>query len=134
MKLTAHNIQQKMDKRLRYNIILKSMKKPITAKQLERVHKTKNNCLNHLLLDLKDQGYVIRLPKNGHSYLWQAINFDYREEGIDYDRPADDQERDERLQAHKPSLADPVYVHKPTHSRCERKSPRVYPSGAQTYA
>lgn len=122
---------RKERKRKRYNIILNVLREPMTLKYLE-AHMNAKNTLYSALAELRRGGFVICVGTNDEGKncvrLWQAVSFDFRENGMTYD---DDDTGDA------PSLADKIYKHDPdkmaqkykdtaAYDRKLRKSARVY--------
>jgi hypothetical protein len=138
-------ITMKIKKRDRYNKILEVLREPHTVEQLESILSSNPHSMKTFINNLRLQGYikVVGVVINqSRAYIWQAVKFEYSEEGVDYNQPAMDFVEVTDSTA---SLADAHYVHNPNayaakmietsrQTRAERKSPRVYVSGAQTYA
>lgn len=140
--LQAHIIQKKRQKRERFNRLLEGLREPRTCQQLEDDLGATRNYFTHAVTMLADYGYVKKVGNIGRTNIWQAISFDYREDGMDYESPISFYQAPTLTPT---TLADAVYRHNPDdfrdkHNdtsallRRERKSPRVWVSGAQTYA
>jgi len=142
INLAAHIHAKKINKRNRFNRILEGLREPKTCQQLEDDLGASRNYFTHSVTMLADAGYVKLIKPRSKfqaSNVWQAINFDYREDGIDYD-----QEPKLFMQQQSPNepyvgLAAPVYRHNPNHkhfipkyteqsqqARREWKSDKVY--------
>ncbi|MES2636652.1 MAG: hypothetical protein V4605_04945 [Pseudomonadota bacterium] len=135
--LTRHIHQKKINKRERFNKILEGLREPKTCQQLENMQNATRNYYTHAVRMLADAGYVICVGETigcNPANIWQAIHFDYREHGIDYDALPD---ADYQPPTPITTLADPVYRHNPDNyseayaetarqMRAHRKSPKVH--------
>jgi hypothetical protein len=93
--------------------LLPKMQEPISRGELEKNDSVNPHAYQSLFAYLAGEKLIVMVEISGHSKLFQVTT--------------------KVVKKPDPSLADPVYVHKETHSRCERKSPRVWVSGAQAY-
>ena len=146
MYLSAPLLARKIKKRDRYNKILNAMREPITCMQLEKKFNFKTNSMTTIVANFKRDGYVILVGKASNDTLtnrvnvWQAVKFDYFEEGVDYEYFTRLEKEEESLSSEPPvGLESAVYVHNANHAyfakkyqeqgqqaRREWKSPKVY--------
>lgn len=142
MNFEAATHARKIRKRERYNKILSGLRKPLTTIKLEILHGVTRNLYSEAIRRLCNEGYIQNMgvsDEKSRPYLWQAIKFDYREEGVDYDRPITAVLQDRTPEKPHTGLEQAHYVHNPNHSyyrkkynlldqerRKERKSPKVY--------
>jgi hypothetical protein len=105
--------------------LLPKMQEPISRGELERRDKVNPHAYQSLFAYLDAEKLIVRAGDNGHRKLWQAAT--------------------KFVKPPVPSLADAHFVYDASHyqkqhsetarlARLERRSPRVYVSGAQTYA
>ena len=147
--LSQSNYARKVQKRLRRNYILQAFIEPRTYRQAEALHGISKNGYTNTVRDLVEEGYIKNagVMEYGHKdIMWQAIKFDYREEGIDYDNPP------AKIRAEKIPIVPYVgleqahYVHNASHeylqekyraqnkkTREDKKSARVW-AGVAEYA
>jgi hypothetical protein len=113
-KAQKRELQYKIKVEKSLGLLLK-MQEPISRAELEKSDNVNPHAYQSLFAYLAGEGLIVMTSISGHSKLWQdATKFVKKPES---------------------SLADPIYVHKETHpTRLKRRSPRVWPSGAQTYA
>ena len=146
--ISPSNHARKVLKRLRRNHILQAFIEPRTYRQVEALYGLSRDAYTNTVRELLDEGYIKNAGvwKNGQKdKLWQAIKFDYREEGIDYENPP-------KPRAEKPPVApyiglgQAVYSHNADSdyfkekyrdqnkkTRKDKKSARVW-AGASEYA
>jgi hypothetical protein len=105
--------------------LLPKMQEPISRAELERQDNVNPHAYQSLFAYLAGEGLIVMTSISGHSKLWQAAT--------------------KFVKKPEASLADAHFVYDASqyqkqHSetarlaRLERRSPRVWPSGAQTYA
>ena len=147
--LSASNHARKLKKRLRRNHILQAFIEPHTSRQAEKLHQVSRNCYTNAVAELSREGYIKAYGFSDEPYnpiMWQAIKFDYREEGVDYDK-----EPTKIIVENKPKkpylgLSEAVYSHNSDHedlakkykaqnkqAREDKKSARVW-AGIAEYA
>ena len=88
--ISPSNHARKVLKRLRRNHILQAFIEPRTYRQVEALYGLSRDAYTNTVRELVDEGYIKNAgvwKKGQKDKLWQAIKFDYREEGIDYDNP-----------------------------------------------
>jgi hypothetical protein len=105
--------------------LLPKMQEPISRAELERMDNVNPHAYQSLFAYLAGEGLIVMTSISGHSKLWQAAS--------------------KFVKPPVPSLADAHFVYDASKyedkyietsrlARLERRSPRVYVSGAQTYA
>ena len=132
--LDEYNVQLKIKKRLRYNMILEGLREPRTCQQLERDLNATRNYYNHAVTQLADAGYIKRVGRTRKANIWQSVTFDYREDDVDYNAKL----KQKAIEAASPAVTG-IYRHDPNspanvikyqaqsqQARLERKSAKIH--------
>lgn len=147
MNQNVHLHAKKLLKRQRRNAILEGFREPKTIQELESLHNKAKNIYTNTVRDLFQNGYLKQVgisEVKGRPIIWQAIKFDYREEGVDYEiEPTVSVRQNLAYKPHE-GLSNPVYRHNPDHehfktlyrqqnqqARSEYKSAKVWASVAE---
>ena len=119
ISLTNH--ARKLKKRIRRNQILQDFREPSTYKQAQADGISRSSYTN-TVRKLVEEGYIKNagvLEGGYNDILWQAIKFDYREEGIDYDNTPP-KIIEEKIPPYI-GLGQAVYVHNSSHAYLQEK-------------